>query len=203
MIPAHRGGFAPHLHVFGYGSLVAPESVSRSLGRPVDAAELPIALLHQHRRDWEIKIPVVFDDETRCDALFLDVAPRPGSFVNGVLVPVTEREFAVLRTREAQYDAVDVTDLVEVVDDAAAAPAPQRVIVFRGMAEHRRPSAAGVTAVVPERYRQMVDAAVATRGHAFVEQFAATTEAPSAPVKAGTYRFANAAQEAATRPGGV
>lgn len=112
-----------------------------------------------------------------------------------------------------QYDAVDVTGLIEVAppgDDAGTDYLPwptgpeapsgtARVFAFRGRAAHRTSDPARA-AVVPARYRELVEAAVATRGPAFVEEFEVTMLPPTGPEKHGGYRFMDPDQESATRP---
>ena len=186
------------MYVFGYGSLVSASSVSRSLQRTVTEADLPAARLNGYRRDFGIGVPVAFDDGLRCIARFLDVQPAGDGSVLGALVHVTDAEFAVLATREAQYDAVDVTELIDVVGPGGAAIAIDGpVIAFSGRAEHRR---AGAEDVLPQRYLDMVSEAVASRGAGFAAEFWQSTLAAELPRHSGSYRFADPAQEQATRP---
>ena len=173
-------------YVFGYGSLVSPASAARSLGREV--GELRAAHLRDYRRDWGIGVPVVFDDGTRATGAFLDVQADPGSVVLGALLRVSEDELRVLAAREAQYNTVDVTRAIaEEVDGS--------VYAFVGRAEHR----AG-DRMLPQRYIDLVAAAVSTRGEAYAAEFWATTEPADLPRRDGTYRFADPDQERATRP---
>lgn len=178
-------------YVFGYGSLVSPASAARSLGRELTIDGLPSALLTGHRRDWGIGVPVEFDDGFRTVATFLDVQPREGSAVRGALLRVTDDELRILAAREAQYDAVDVTASIE-----TDAPLDLPVVAFSGRAEHR---AAG-DRVLPRRYLDLVTGAVADRGRAFADEFWATTADPADPIRDGSYRFQDGAQEAAARP---
>lgn len=190
-----KGSRNPIAHVFGYGSLVAPQSVSRTLGRSLDPTMMPVAVLRDYQRDWEIKIPVTFEDGYACDAMFLDVTVLPGFKVNGVLVPVTEEELAAITRREAQYDPVDVTSLID-----TAVPVTGTVLVFRGRDEHRRQHSS-IPAVVPRRYRELVENAMSTRGTAFAAMFHDSTVPPTGSERSGAYQFTDPRQELATRPG--
>ena len=54
--------------------------------------------------------------------LYLNIVPREDSYVEGVLVPVTESELELLKVREIGYECVDVTaNIVEPVDGAVYA----------------------------------------------------------------------------------
>ncbi len=182
------------LYIFGYGSLVSNESVARTLQRNIAPEFMPIALLHDYARDWEIRVPIVFADGRACNGRFLDIAPAAGAMVNGVLIPVTEAEVEVLGRREAQYDAVDVSAQIQGPLSAQAT-----VIVFRGRAEFRRDTS-NKPSVRPENYRRLVEAAAATRGEEFFAQFRATTKELAGTDYRGKYQFADLEQELAARP---
>lgn len=188
-------GIADHgLYIFGYGSLVSAESVSRTLKRKIDRQQMPIGLLHEYSRDWEIRVPIIFEDGYACNGLFLDIAPQRGALINGVLIPVTEAELGMLMRREAQYDAVEVADLVQ-----SSVPSGASIIAFQGRPEFRRDTAQ-MPSFRPRIYRALVEAAVSTRGEDFLAQFHATTRRISGVEYEGNYRFADLAQELATRP---
>lgn len=185
---------APGLFIFGYGSLVSSASVSRTLQRQVDARHMPLALLHGYARDWEIRVPIIFDDGIACNGQFLDISPQPDASVNGVLIPVSDQELAMLTRREAQYDAVEVGDRIQ----SAVAPAA-RVIAFRGRAEFRRDTPQ-VPSFRPRSYRSLVETAVRSRGADFLAQFHSLTKPAAVNEYQGGYRFADPAQEIAARP---
>ena len=155
---------------------------------------MPPALLRGFARDWEIRVPVVFDDGYACNGLFLDIVPEAGAVLNGVLIPVTEEEAEMLSLREAQYDTLDVTRLVQ----APVSPGI-KVVVFSGRTEYRRDSP-GVQSFRPRSYRELVEAAALTRGAEFLEQFHATTHQITGREYEGGYRFADPHQELAARP---
>lgn len=179
------------MYVFAYGSLLDPDSVARTVGRPVAPSDLVDAVLLDHQRDWEIRIPVrSLVLKVELDALFLDLVPRAGAYVNGAILPATDDDIQRLAHREAQYELVDVSAQV-------IAPIPARVVTFRGRAEHRH-SRDGIRCAVPERYREWVGRTVAARGPVFAERFAATTCPPAADAFPGEYTFADPAQAAAT-----
>ena len=84
-------------YVFGYGSLMNPESARKTLKRRVEAR--PATLLGYMRK---------------CNApvngyLYMNLIPWVGGRVGGVLLLVSWRELAMLKVREVGYECVDVT----------------------------------------------------------------------------------------------
>lgn len=155
---------------------------------------MPLALLRGYARDWEIRVPIVFEDGHACNGQFLDICPQPEASVNGVLIPVTETELRMLAGREAQYDAVEVGSLIQSPVQSAA-----RVIAFQGRAEFRRDTPQ-VPSFRPSSYRTLVEAAALSRGEDFLAQFRTLTKPVQVGEYAGSYRFADPAQELAARP---
>lgn len=188
-------GLSGHeLFIFGYGSLVSSASVSRTLRREIQQQHMPLALLHGFARDWEIRVPIVFDDGHACNGQFLDISPQPDATVNGVLIPVTEGELEMLSRREAQYDAVEVGARIQ----PALAPGA-KVLAFQGRHEFRRDTPQ-VASYRPYSYRSLVETAVLSRGEDFLAQFHAMTKPATVNEYQGGYRFADPAQELAARP---
>lgn len=109
--------------VFGYGSLVAPASMARTLERPVRRDEgFRAACLHgygrrwnygslRQRGDWQgpqgaVRSGIVV-------SLGLEVADERS---NDVAVRVDDDELALLDWRESDYERTDVTDRIEIED---------------------------------------------------------------------------------------
>src|SRR5205085_3142552 len=107
--------------LFGYGSLVLPESASMTLGRP--AGEFRAAEL----RGWKRRFSQARDNLT-CEKTFeCEGGRRPEWIlglnveqgqdevgpVNGVAIELSEAELDRLDVREIRYDRLDVTDLVD------------------------------------------------------------------------------------------
>ncbi len=131
------------LAVFGYASLVSPESAAQTLGRPVDGA-IP-ARLEGWARGWTLGREQAKSEKTFarpdgtvprfCLGLNLDAdadAPAP----NGVLIELTEEELDRLDIREIRYRRVDVTDAFI----APEAHGFDRVITYVAKPEHHHPS---------------------------------------------------------------
>lgn len=178
------------MYLFAYGSILDPASAARTLGRPVAAADLTDAIVLNVQRDWGVYIPVRDENDDELDAAFLDVQPAPGHYVNGALIALSEDEFAMMRRREAQYDAIDVTG-----DTVTAIDLDRPVVTFMARAEFRKPRP-GVRAAVPDRYRGLVEAMLEARGPVFDRHFAASTQPPEVGAFTGAYTFADPDQAA-------
>jgi hypothetical protein len=166
--------------VFGYGSLVA------------DAER--VATLRGHRRVWgvamdnRIAVPgykvYVLPDGTRpaVAVAFLDLAPAPGTEVDGGLLPVDAAGLAALDTRERQYERLDVTAAIVPPPDPGEGP----VWAYVGRTAGRQRVAdgrAGHAPVLLQRaYVELVEGAFAALGDARLARYRASTEPPPFPV---------------------
>jgi cation transport regulator ChaC len=176
--------------LFAYGSLMDPASAARMLGRPVAPGELVPAVLRGHARTWTLRERVVSQALGReVTAVFLDLSPAPGSRVNGVVMRVSDAELAAARVREKNYDAVDITPLLE----PAPAGGVGRAWTFVARPEFLAREEDGEMFVM-ERYEQMVRAAAAPFGPRFREQYAATTVRTALPRLPGGYTFVDPEQ---------
>lgn len=185
--------------VFGYGSLVHPVSVVRSVGRrPVPGVDYHPATLIGHRRAWNYGSPrqwVSFDGPRgrveRGVAIFLGIAPVDdrdgGDLVEpegclGAITRVSRVELAMLDRRESDYDRVDVTDLVDA--DAVDATG-ERVVTYvptlRSIDRYRTARAEG-RAAVRRSYIDTVEDAFRELGAAALDRYRRTTPHPDVPV---------------------
>jgi len=44
--------------------------------------------------------------------LYMNIIPKPSSSITGVMVPITDAEFASMQEREVGYEAIDVTECI-------------------------------------------------------------------------------------------
>ena len=107
--------------VFGYGSLVSPESIAATIGRPVDLDfGFAPAELYGFTRSWNygsLRQRATWDGpHGRVEdgiVVSLGLVNDRHRSTNGAIVRVTADEFHELDRRESDYDRVDVTDRVE------------------------------------------------------------------------------------------
>jgi hypothetical protein len=176
------------LAVFGYASLVSPESAGQTIGRPV-AGPIP-ARLEGWARGWTLAREQAKSEKTFarpdgtvprfCLGLNLDPgadAPAP----NGVLIELTEDELDRLDIREIRYRRVDVTE-------AIVAPEPHGfdlVITYVARPEHHHPSAPD-DAIVVSTSPAAMEAAFDRLGPGELELFRQTTGPIPVPVSDAT-----------------
>ena len=164
------------LGLFGYGSLVWPESASMTLGRPVSEAKP--AGLREWKRRWSLG-----RDNLTCEKTFeLADGRRPewilglnvergedaAGPVNGVVIELTETELDRLDIREIRYDRVEVSGLV----DGEGLPA--RIVTYTAKEWHFRP-APPPDSVILASYANAVERAFDELGPGQLATFHATT----------------------------
>ncbi|MEE6274547.1 hypothetical protein V2J56_14450 [Georgenia sp. MJ206] len=203
------------MHLFAYGSLLNPVSLSASLGDVATQGCAP-ASCSGLRRHFGVAFP---NDGSQPDKAYYDAAgARPpvvrfadlrdadandgGGGVNGVCVPVTEAQLEVLTARELRYDLADVTSLVSPYPQPAAG-ALERVVVFVGKPRFTREDDVA-RGVVPEAYLSLVLDGVRywdDRCPGFGADFQRSTDLPAASDVVPLRRMDAAAGRPAPRTG--
>lgn len=181
------------MYIFGYGSLINPESASGTLGRQISVEEMKIVKLEGYIRTWRYIAWVRLRDDkspTAFPAVFLDLQPAQGSKVNGVLLQLSDEELANMDRREKGYDRIDVTKLIIPEPDAT-------VYTYVGSQERTR----DVTgARVMAKYQHIVDEGLTLLGKEFKDQYYRSTLSHDFPIQQGDYQFVDPEQnEAAGR----
>lgn len=172
-----------HCCIFGYGSLLNRKSAERALRRDLSAAQMAPAELRGFARTWRAKELVTFTGDSAPQyAVFLDLRVDSIHTVNGVLFEVTEQELEQLRSRERNYDCIDVTTHAE------NTPQCERIFTFVCKAEHRA-DANDARLVVPEYYVELIRQGCAALGPEFGAAYAGSTDTPRFPLRTGTYAF--------------
>lgn len=177
----------PATWVFGYGSLVSPASLARTIGRTaVLGVDAEVADLRGYGRRWNYgSVSFVGDWMSSVGRpvvagtiVALGVVESAGESVSGVINLVTDEELAGLDQRERNYDRVDVTDCVE-------ADGARRIVTYvprRSSIERYELARDAGTAAVRRSYWDLVDDAFAELGQQAVERYRASTPSPDVPV---------------------
>jgi hypothetical protein len=181
---------APNLWLFGYGSLVSPASVERTLGRPL--AGFAKATLHGFRRGWNATMANIHDDPT--DKYFVDsdghrfsgTASALGIYrsepdqVNGAVFAVDASDLPGFDSRERRYDRIEITGSVDV--EAAVTGS---IITYLPMGSAVRLGAqsreAG-TDFVSAGYVRLVEEAFVALGGEEIDRYRASTDQIEASV---------------------
>ena len=172
--------------VFGYGSLVSPASVARTIGRDVVVGQgfEPATLdgfgrrwnygsLRQ-RADWQAEHGPVRGGVV----VSLGLVAAPGEWANGVVVAVNSAELAELDRRESDYDQVDVTDLMRTAHRAPVVTFVPRVSAIERYERHRT----AMTAAIRAGYVELVEGAFEMLGGTELADYRTTTPDPDVPV---------------------
>ncbi|MDP9187636.1 MAG: gamma-glutamylcyclotransferase [Actinomycetota bacterium] len=163
------------LGVFGYGSLVAPESAAMTLGRPVELQ--PASLegwkrrFSQARDNLTCEKTFELEDGTRPEwVLGLNVEPGEDDVgpVNGAVIELTEAELVRLAIREIRYDPIDVSA------EVSGPGLPGKVITFSAKPSHFAAEPPD-DAVILAAYTRAVEGAFDDLGPAGLETYRATT----------------------------
>lgn len=178
------------LWVFGYGSLVSPESFGRTLGRElrpgIDFFEAELA---GFGRRWNYgvmhSVGVWTDDDgTRHERTIvaLGVVESAHETVNGVVGYVELDELTDLDRRERHYDRIDVADRTTVRTDGRLDGSIMVYVPKRESIEHYERARDVGAAAVDQGYWSRVDAAFAALGPDRHARYHATTPPPDVPV---------------------
>jgi Gamma-glutamyl cyclotransferase, AIG2-like len=164
------------LGLFGYGSLVLPESASMTLRRPV--SELRQARLH----DWGRRFSQRRDNLT-CEKTFecaggwrpewilglnVEEGEDEAGPVNGVVIELSEAELDRLDIREIRYDRVEVSGSVEGED------LPGRIVTYKAKPFHFAPEPPE-DAVILRTYADAVEKGFEGLGTGELEHYLRTT----------------------------
>lgn len=178
--------------VFGYGSLVSPTSLGSTLGRsPERGVDFLAAECDGWERRWNYGHPMTGStysgaDVDRIDTVIaLGVASVSGACMNGIIALVNDDELERLDRRERNYDRVDVTDGVRLLESGPWDHDNDRVITYvpRQSAldiytEARDRGRAGIEI----RYWNLVNDAFDLLLPGEGDRYRATTPAPDVPV---------------------
>lgn len=165
--------------VFGYGSLINPKSVAKTLGRTLSADEMVACRLRGYRREWEAVDTVWVREAAPVHAVFLNLRPDPSSEAIGVGFYVRAAELRALDKRERHYDRVDVSRLLR--------PRLQGT-VYTYIAKPER-LVADREVCVMTGYEELIRDGLEYWGPEFAAEFHRTTSPHRFPRFAGPYSF--------------
>ncbi len=172
------------LFVFGYGSLMVPESIHNTLKRKDNHYTTTTATLKEYERKWNIKVPVVLEEESRLvDAVFLNIVKNVTATTNGILLEINQHELELLKAREINYDCIEVTNKIE----SSILKENDVVVTFVGQQEHLLNSTD--TGVILENYLKILNKLDQYYDEQFIQEYHRTTSPSESPVVKGNYRF--------------
>jgi cation transport regulator ChaC len=183
---SRRGG----TWVFGYGSLVAPDSLAATIGRDPHPGERSAARLAGYGRRWNYGSLHLRGDWTHEGVevqggvvVSLGLTVADDEVCNGVIVRVTDVELERLDWRERDYQRTDVTERLD-AGAAAVVAAGDRIVTYvprRSAVERYQAARDARRAAVRRSYWELVHGAFAGLGDDHRELLASTPP-PDVPV---------------------
>lgn len=175
--------------VFGYGSLVSPESLSLTIGRPVDRDDgFAPAFLEGYGRRWNYgsihqrgRWHGPFGRVECGVVVSLGLAIADGERTNGVAVRVGEEELAALDWRERDYEMTDVTARVHGESSRLRGEVFTFVPRPSSVERYERHRDAG-TAAIRHSYVEVVERAFGDLGARHLDEYVTGTPVPDVPV---------------------
>ncbi len=178
--------------VFGYGSLVSPSSLAKTIGRRAKPErDFHRATLTGYGRRWNYGVGHINAAWTGADGaevpdgtvVALGLVASPDETTNGVIASVDAEELAALDHRERDYARVEVTAQTTFADDIALGGLPIVTYVPRPLAVERYETARDRgTAGVRQLYWDLVDDAFERLGEGERDCYRASTPDPDVPI---------------------
>ncbi|MDB4461455.1 gamma-glutamylcyclotransferase [bacterium] len=160
------------INIFGYGSLINPDSIASTLGRKVITRP---AILEGYYRSWTASVDIHIHNTIK-KGLFLDLTRAKGAFCNGVLFEVHEHELQYLDCRESGYEKRDID--VDIYENNLKA-------VTYCIPDSNKSS----SGVVCTKYKAIVEEGLSRQNKAFKQTYLATTENYDGEYMKGKYSF--------------
>ncbi len=167
-----------HLGLFGYGSLVLPESAAMTLGR--DPGELrPVRLRDWRRRFSQRRDNLTCEKTFECEGgrrpewilgLNVEEGEDEAGPVNGVVIELSEAELDRLDMREIRYDRVEVTGSID------GEELPERIVTYTAKEYHFAPEPPE-DAVILATYATAVERGFEALGPGELDHYLRTTGA--------------------------
>ncbi len=154
-------------YIFGYGSLINPESIAKTLDEPLEAFMVEPAVLQGFERSWSLEESVFIDGkrDKEVTMVFLNIKVQKGASCNGVIFPVSKQSLQEFDQRERRYDRVDVGAMITPRKDVP-------IYTYVGKEPYITPPE---SAVVAERYEKIVEDGLAHWGDAFRSEYRGST----------------------------
>jgi len=171
---------SPIIYLFGYGSLINPKSIKRTLGREIKAEDLIEALIHDYVRKWQLVDWVMFGENNLgrpIPAIFLDLMRQVGAKTNGILIPISEEELNKMDKRERNYDRVNVSNLIK-------PNMSEYIYTYFGKKEHTSPPKESCVLI---EYEKIIDEGFNFWSKAFKQHYYESSISHQFPLKKGKY----------------
>ena len=175
------------IYIFAYGSLLNRTSAENALKRTLKPDEMQIVKLPGFTRVWRAKELLWFDSlAAQKTGIFLDIGPRAETYINGVMINLTDNELEQIKLREKNYACVDISSHFNL-------PASDCVYTFISRIQNQvKPGDSEV--YIPDEYIKLVENGCRALGSDFYQEYLATTGHSTLPKMSGSYRFIDPVQ---------
>jgi hypothetical protein len=171
-------------YIFGYGSLIVPESATKTLGRKIYDKDVLLGDIKDYSRLWNLVVQVILHNQQSdniVNAVFLNIQKHQGKVINGALLQVTENELIKLDIREKQYQRIDITNNVLTYLSGESV-----IFTYVGKSEflvnnYTKPR-------ILKEYLNVIER-IQYWGKDFYDRFNSTTEIHNFEILNGTYKF--------------
>jgi len=171
---------SPIIYLFGYGSLINPKSIKRTLEREIKAEDLIEALIHDYVRKWQLVDWVMIAENNlvrSIPAIFLDLVRQIGARTNGILIPISEEELNKMDIRERNYDRVNVSNLID-------PNVSEYIYTYFGKKEHASPPKESCVLI---EYEKIIEEGFNFWSKAFQHHYYESTIPHQFPLRKGKY----------------
>jgi hypothetical protein len=191
-VRSRRGVRQKAEYVVVYGSLMAPESAAKGIGREeLHPDELTPVALKGYRRTWSIGERVRTQDGQEVTAIFLDITPDPDADMLALMLPVTKKEMKKLLRREKNYRRIEVTGDLRLSDGRELAG---RITAYTFVGEEHHRVVPGDHAVILSAYVDKVAKAARAISNELSDDVRRTADDAGFQQIPGEYDFVDPAQ---------
>ncbi len=186
------------IFVFGYGSLINPKSVNKTLSREIVISDLIPCSLDGYIRTWDVKDDILSVQlNKQVHGVFLNLQKAHGKNVTGVIFEVTEQEFEKMKIREKNYDYVDISGHIHLLEKAGQKKSPADVVYTFIAKPAFIASAADTNTFIMKNYINIIEEGLLNYDEEFQEKFRLSMGIMSFPILEGAYTFLDPEQRKA------
>ena len=171
------------LYIFGYGSIINPQSAEKTLRRNLNKNEIVECNLGKYERVWNVVDSVIISDSkhTLTDAVFLNIQKNKDKLTNGVIIEISKVELERFDERERNYDRIDVTEnIIPKINDGI-------VYTYIGKKMHLSNNSKNI--VLLTKYHEIVQKGLQCYDSTFQDNFANNTKSHNFKFVEGDYIF--------------
>jgi cation transport regulator ChaC len=183
------------IYVFGYGSLINPKSVNKTLKRDIIISDLIPCFLTNFVRSWNVKDSIMSEELNQpIEGVFLNITESLQSEMNGVIFKVTNDEFEQMKLREKNYNYIDISDKIKIYSSQNDNSKLNGVVYTFIAKPNYIANKLDTNCYVMQNYIGIIEDGLSYYDDAFKKRFEATTAKIEFPILKGKYTFLDLGQ---------